>query len=82
VYPQGIHNAHCLCCPVENRRAETISAGTPQITAVGYPVPPPNADLRVDADWVLAHLKNPKVVLIDARTPAEYSGTNVQAAHG
>jgi thiosulfate/3-mercaptopyruvate sulfurtransferase len=61
---------------------QTISTDTPQITPVDYPVPQPNADLRVDADWVLANLKNPKVVLIDARTPAEYSGTNVQAAHG
>jgi thiosulfate/3-mercaptopyruvate sulfurtransferase len=61
---------------------QTISTDTPQITPADYPVPQPNADLRVDANWVLASLKDPKVVLIDARSPAEYAGTNVQAAHG
>jgi thiosulfate/3-mercaptopyruvate sulfurtransferase len=61
---------------------QTVSMDTPQITPVDYPVPAANADLRVDADWVSANLKDPKVILIDARSPAEYAGTNVQAAHG
>jgi thiosulfate/3-mercaptopyruvate sulfurtransferase len=61
---------------------QTVSTDTPQITPVDYPVPQANADLRVDANWVLAHLKDPTVVLIDARTPGEYNGTTVESAHG
>lgn len=34
------------------------------------------------AEWVLERLKDPTVVVVDARSPAEYAGTDVQAMRG
>ncbi len=61
---------------------QSISTDTPAITPVDYPTPDAQVDLRVDADWVLAHLDDPNVILIDARTPEEYAGTRVYSDHG
>jgi thiosulfate/3-mercaptopyruvate sulfurtransferase len=36
----------------------------------------PSAERMVNADWVRAHLDDPKVQLLDARTPEFYSGAN------
>ena len=35
-----------------------------------------------DKDYILAHMGDPDVVLLDTRTPEEYSGVNVRAARG
>jgi len=35
-----------------------------------------------DRDYILAHLDDPHVVLLDARSPAEYAGIDVRAARG
>ena len=37
-------------------------------------VPHVQPDIIVDADWIVAHLKDPKLALIDARSPAEFRG--------
>lgn len=37
---------------------------------------------RVDAEWILTNLEDPSVVLVDARSPAEYSGEEVRSAEG
>lgn len=34
------------------------------------------------ADWILKNLKNPSVVLVDARTPKEYRGEDIRAKRG
>jgi thiosulfate/3-mercaptopyruvate sulfurtransferase len=36
----------------------------------------------VDAAWIRDHLGDPSVVLVDARTPAEFAGTDVRARRG
>ena len=38
------------------------------------------AHLRFDKDYILAHLKDPAVVLLDARSPDEYTGRTKRAA--
>ena len=37
---------------------------------------------QVDRDWVLAHLDDPSVTLIDARSHGEYTGADVRARRG
>ena len=58
---------------------------------LGYEVPkikPTTYRAKVDpekvatADWILKNLKNPSVVLVDARTPKEYRGEDVRAKRG
>src|SRR5690606_20502838 len=39
-------------------------------------------EAAVDKDYVLAHLNDPNVVLVDARTPEEYVGSLKRAARG
>ena len=56
-----------------------LAAGKP-ITAeeptylAGKFVPRVRPDVIVDADWIVAHLKDPTLALIDARSPAEFRG--------
>jgi thiosulfate/3-mercaptopyruvate sulfurtransferase len=38
--------------------------------------------VRADKDYILAHLKDPDVVIVDCRSPAEYSGQDKRAARG
>lgn len=70
-------------------RIALLDGGLPQWRVEGRPVsrtaPPPPAramfaphvrrDIVVDADWVRAHTADPRFVVIDARTAAEYEGT-------
>jgi len=39
-------------------------------------------DVEADKNYVLAHLNDPSVVLVDARSPEEYAGTTKRAARG
>ncbi len=36
----------------------------------------------VDKDWILAHLNDPELVLLDTRSPGEYEGRTLRAARG
>jgi thiosulfate/3-mercaptopyruvate sulfurtransferase len=54
-------------------------AGTRPIKRTEYPVQI-RGDVQVDKDYVLAHLKDPTVVLVDARSPDEYAGRTKRAA--
>jgi thiosulfate/3-mercaptopyruvate sulfurtransferase len=51
-----------------------VSTEASATVARGSFTPRPQGERVVTAGWVNAHLKDPKVVLIDARPPAEYSG--------
>jgi thiosulfate/3-mercaptopyruvate sulfurtransferase len=35
-----------------------------------------------DKEWTLKHLRDPAVIVVDARSPGEYDGSIVRAAHG
>ena len=48
---------------------ERPAAGTGSFT------PRPRADLVVDGEWVRRHLRDDRVVVLDARRPDEYAGT-------
>lgn len=50
-----------------------LTAETPAITPTTYR-PDPRPDRVTTADWIREHLKDPGVSLVDARSPAEYSG--------
>jgi thiosulfate/3-mercaptopyruvate sulfurtransferase len=54
-------------------------AGTRSIQRTVYPVQI-RGDAQVDKDYILAHLKDPGVVLLDARSPDEYAGRTKRAA--
>lgn len=54
-------------------------SGTPPITPTRYPVQIVG-DVRVDKNYLLAHLRDPGVVLVDARSPDEYAGKTKRAA--
>ncbi|MBI5931836.1 MAG: sulfurtransferase [Chloroflexi bacterium] len=54
---------------------------TPEIEATVYEVEA-QTGRNVDREWVLAHLDDATVQLIDARSPKEFSGETVQAEHG
>ncbi len=41
-----------------------------------------NEAVIADRDYILAHLDDPRVILVDARSPAEYAGIDVRAARG
>ena len=38
--------------------------------------------LLADKEWILAHLHDPEIVLLDTRSPAEHQGTVLRAARG
>jgi thiosulfate/3-mercaptopyruvate sulfurtransferase len=50
---------------------------SPSNFRAGYPT-----EELVDSRWVLKNLDNPNVVLVDARSEAEYSGQDVRARRG
>ena len=41
---------------------------------------PPNSELRRDADWILAHLDDPDVVVLDVRSGEEYAEGHIPGA--
>ena len=49
-------------------------AASPQVKATQYPVEV-TGDVAVDKEYILARLKDPDMVLLDARSPEEYKGT-------
>ncbi|MEW6353928.1 MAG: sulfurtransferase [Pseudomonadota bacterium] len=62
----------------ENR---PISAIPPEVMPSGYRVQQRNG-ASADKAYILAHLHDPAVLLLDTRTPAEYSGADRRAARG
>lgn len=55
------------------------AAGAPETAAVPTPsarpfTPQPRAEMVVDRDWVLAHLDDPDVLIVDARAAERYRG--------
>ncbi len=50
--------------------------------ATEYAVTYSHQDLLADRDYILAHLDDPAMVVIDARSPGEYAGTDVRANRG
>ena len=55
-------------------------AGAMDLPTSDYPDDRVNARVRVDTQWVQAHLDDPDVVLIDARSQAEYDAGHVPGA--
>ena len=54
-----------------------LSRDVPHFSAVAYPPPVGMATMRVGRDDVRAHLREPQRLLIDLRSPEEYSGERV-----
>jgi thiosulfate/3-mercaptopyruvate sulfurtransferase len=44
--------------------------------------PNPNLERVATAEWILAHLKDPNVRILDVRSPKEYRGQDVRAKRG
>jgi thiosulfate/3-mercaptopyruvate sulfurtransferase len=64
------------------RRAKLpLVTETPAIAPTAYR-PDPKPDRVTTADWIREHLNDPAVALIDARSPAEYSGAKRYARRG
>ena len=59
--------------PAWRGAGHAVTSDVPSI-APGHLTPHPRADVIVTADWVKAHLRDPKVSVVDARTPDYYSG--------
>jgi thiosulfate/3-mercaptopyruvate sulfurtransferase len=54
-----------------------LSRTVPRFAAVAYPPPKPDTSMRVGRDDVRAHLREPQRLLLDVRSPEEYSGKRV-----
>jgi thiosulfate/3-mercaptopyruvate sulfurtransferase len=54
-----------------------MSRNVPRFPPVDYPVPAGNASMRVGRRNVLNHLREPKRLLLDLRSPEEYTGKRV-----
>lgn len=54
-----------------------MSRNVPRFPPVDYPVPAGNAAMRVGRRNVLNHLREPKRLLLDLRSPEEYTGKRV-----
>jgi thiosulfate/3-mercaptopyruvate sulfurtransferase len=54
-----------------------LSRTVPSVAPVDYPVPTPDASMRVGRDEVKAHLKHGHRLLLDVRSPEEYAGKRV-----
>ena len=78
-----------------HRQASLLNGGLRGWSAAGYPVTGDaasstrsdyhavlGADARADKAYILEHLQDSGVVLLDTRTPGEYSGTDKRAARG
>ncbi|HXH02998.1 MAG TPA: sulfurtransferase [Candidatus Competibacteraceae bacterium] len=59
-----------------------LSREAPPAAPGSYAVNLANPAAYADKDYVLAHLGDPDVVLLDTRSPAEYAGLDVRAARG
>lgn len=62
----------------ENRPVETAA---PQVAPARYPVKL-NGAVVADKDYILAHLRDPRTLLLDARSPEEYVGSIRRATRG
>ncbi len=58
-----------------------ISVEIPKVATTTYR-PSLRPERVASAEWVRDRLKDPTVALVDARTPAEYAGTDVRARRG
>ncbi len=58
-----------------------LSAETSRVAPTTYPVPA-GPDHVVTAGWILAHLNDPGVVLVDSRSADEFAGRDVRAQRG
>jgi thiosulfate/3-mercaptopyruvate sulfurtransferase len=56
------------------RAGQPLATEVPTITPTSYP-PPTRSERVTTAEWIRDHLEDRAVVLVDARSPAEYSGT-------
>lgn len=56
-------------------------AGAPAVQRTTYPIKI-GSEVVADKDYVLSHLKDPNVVLVDARTAEEYGGKIKRSARG
>lgn len=54
-----------------------LSRTVPRLAPADYPPPAPDASMRVGRDEVRAHLREPQRLLLDMRSPEEYSGERV-----
>lgn len=64
------------------REGHALEREIRQPTASRYNAAFANPDAVADKDYVLSRLGQPDLALLDARTPAEYQGTDVRAARG
>ena len=71
----GLHAWNNEGLPVDNQ------AVLPDITAT-LPLAARNPSVLADHTYILEHLGDASVALLDARTPEEYAGTKVRAARG
>ena len=62
-------------------QAHAITRDAPSV-APGDFAPAPQSSLLATSHWVAEHLKDAKVKLVDARTPAEYRGEKVLGPRG
>lgn len=62
----------------EGRKAER---GLPRLRETPFKARPDPARVAT-AEWIVKNLKNPDVMIIDARSPAEYNGIDVRAFRG
>lgn len=63
------------------RASFTLSQEIPRVTPTTYK-PAIHPERVASAEWVRDRVKDPKVALVDARTPAEYEGKDVRAKRG
>ena len=56
-------------------------SGARSVTRSNYPVKLVG-DVIADKEYLLAHLNDPSIALVDTRTPEEYTGTNIRAKRG
>jgi len=80
---------------VGHKRASLLNGGWRAWAGEGHkvesgPVSPTPSDYKVSIkgdviarkDYILGHLKDPKVLVLDVRSPAEYAGQDVRSARG
>lgn len=63
------------------RAGFALSKEIPRVTPTTYK-PAIHPERVASAEWVRDRVKDPKVALVDARTPAEYEGKDVRAKRG
>jgi len=59
-----------------------LSSETKQSTPSQYQIQFHNQDMIANRDYILTHLNEPTIKLLDARSSAEYSGADVRALRG